>query len=196
LKILVQGGYFSQRWFNKVKIFTKHYFKDRKLVKTICSQNYCFHKNRNGYRKVWWISTGHFWVKSLLFLDFCRPPKKGTICVPLGPTADIREKKVGAESVKNNDNIAPLNFPRYLANNMQLLVDYLRVCCELVSLTSIALTSSAHICLVVLCYLNRSNDIWFLKTEYFFMWIINVFLPDCFLILESGSFLREFVGAG
>jgi hypothetical protein len=49
-------------------------------------KNYCFHKNHltcNGYRKIWWISTENFRAKSLrvLFLVFCRPPKKGTICV-------------------------------------------------------------------------------------------------------------------
>jgi hypothetical protein len=40
----------------------------------------------------------NFWVKSLLFLVFCRPPKEGQFAY-LWPTAEIREKKVGAESV-------------------------------------------------------------------------------------------------
>jgi hypothetical protein len=71
--------------------------------------NYCFHKNHltcngrgNGYRKIWWISTENFRVKSLLFLVFCRPPKRVQF-VYLGPTADIREKMVGAESVKKKN---------------------------------------------------------------------------------------------
>jgi hypothetical protein len=47
-------------------------------------KNYCFHKNHltcNGYRKIWWISTENFRVKSLL---------------------DIRGKMVGAESVNSS----------------------------------------------------------------------------------------------
>jgi hypothetical protein len=45
------------------------------------------------------LSTENFRVKSLLFLVFCRPQKKVQF-VYLGPTADIREKMEGAESVK------------------------------------------------------------------------------------------------
>jgi hypothetical protein len=65
-------------------------------------KNNCFHKNRltcNVYRKVWWISTENFWVKSFLFLVFCRHPKEGTICIPLAHSGNSR-KKVGAESFK------------------------------------------------------------------------------------------------
>jgi hypothetical protein len=54
------------------------------LFKLWFHKNYCFHKNHltcNGYRKIWWISTENLRVKSLLFLVFWWPPKKGTICV-------------------------------------------------------------------------------------------------------------------
>jgi hypothetical protein len=65
----------------------------------IAQKLYCFHKNRltcNGYRKVWWISTEHFWVKSFWFFV---GPQKMVQFVYLWPTAEVHEKKVGAESV-------------------------------------------------------------------------------------------------
>jgi hypothetical protein len=72
------------------------------LFKLWLHKNYCCHKNQltcNGYRKIWWISTENFGVRSLLFLVFCRGPPKRVQFAYLGPTADIREKMVGAESV-------------------------------------------------------------------------------------------------
>jgi hypothetical protein len=49
--------------------------------------NYCFHKNHltcnaNGCRKIWWISTENFRVKSSLFLVFCRPSKRVQLQLP------------------------------------------------------------------------------------------------------------------
>jgi hypothetical protein len=70
------------------------------LFKLWLHKNYCFHKNHltcNRYRKIWW-STEHFRVKSLLFLVFCRPPKKGTICVLWAHSGHSR--KNGGQSVK------------------------------------------------------------------------------------------------